>query len=406
MLFWTIIKVGIKSLTANKMRSILAMLGIIIGVAAVIAMLALGSGAQKQVMDRFTAMGTNLLTISPGQRGSHGVVSGTQQNLTLEDALAMTREVKDVTMVAPSVQGGVQLKYLNKNTRTNVLGTSITYFVIRDVKIDRGRAFTEWEVDRTARVAVIGPTAAVNVFGQNDPLNEMVKINGINFKVIGITKAKGEGWGSPDDRVTIPYTTAMQQIFGVDYLRGIDLQAGTEAELDQVQKDVTALLRKRHRLQADVADDFEIHNMAEIRDSANQLGGIAAISLLVGGIGIMNIMLVTVTERTREIGIRKAIGATEGNILTQFLAESVIISGLGGLIGLGLGGGAGQGGAAVHPHAHPGGLVERHPGHHRGGRHRHLLRLLPGLARGEARPDRGIAVRIGYNRANERTPTR
>jgi ABC-type antimicrobial peptide transport system permease subunit len=345
MLFWTIVKVGIKSLTANKMRSILAMLGIIIGVAAVIAMLALGSGAQKQVMDRFTAMGTNLLSISPGQRGSHGVVSGTQQNLTLDDALALAREVKDVTMVAPSVQGGVQLKYLNKNTRTNVLGTSITYFIIRDVKIDRGRAFTEGEVDRTARVAVIGPTAAVNVFGENDPVNEIVKINGINFKVIGITKAKGEGWGSPDDRITIPYSTAMQQIFGIDYLRGIDLQAGTEAELDQVQKDVTALLRKRHRLQPDADDDFEIHNMAEIRDSANQvtstfkylLGGIAAISLLVGGIGIMNIMLVTVTERTREIGIRKAIGATEGNILTQFLAESVIISGLGGVIGLGLG---------------------------------------------------------------------
>ncbi|MDP2267926.1 MAG: ABC transporter permease [Deltaproteobacteria bacterium] len=345
MLFWIILKVGVKSLLANKLRSILAMLGIIIGVAAVIAMLAMGSGAQKQVMDRFTAMGTNLLTISPGQRGSHGVVSGTQQNLTLEDAQAIIKEVKDVTMVAPGVQGGVQLKYLNKNTRTNLYGTAITYFTIRNMQIDRGRAFSEGEVDRTARVAVIGPTAAKNVFGENDPLNETVKVNGINFKIVGITKAKGDGWGSPDDRIIIPYTTAMQQIFGIKYLRGIDIQAADGAVLDKVQADVTALLRKQHRLQPNVEADFEIRNMAEIRDSANQvtstfkylLGGIAAISLLVGGIGIMNIMLVTVTERTREIGVRKAIGATEGNILAQFLAESVIISGLGGLIGLGLG---------------------------------------------------------------------
>lgn len=345
MLFWNTLKVGIKSLLANKLRSILAMLGIIIGVAAVIAMLAMGSGAQKQIMDRFTAMGTNLLTIRPGQRGSHGVVSGTQQNLTLEDALSIANEVKDITMVAPGIQGSVQLKYLNKNTRTNAYGTSSTYFAIRNMEIERGRAFSEGDADRAARVAVIGPTAAENVFGENDPLNEVVKVNGINFKIIGITKAKGDGWGSPDDRIIIPYTTAMQQIFGTDYLRGIDVQANTEATLDKVQADVTALLRKLHRLQPDVADDFEIRNMAEIRDSANQvtstfkylLGGIAAISLLVGGIGIMNIMLVTVTERTREIGIRKAIGATEENILAQFLAESVIISGLGGVIGLGLG---------------------------------------------------------------------
>lgn len=345
MLFWNTLKVGIKSLLANKLRSILAMLGIIIGVAAVIAMLAMGSGAQKQIMDRFAAMGTNLLTIRPGQRGSHGVVSGTQQNLTLEDALSIANEVKDITMVAPGIQGSVQLKYLNKNTRTNAYGTSSTYFAIRNMEIERGRAFSEGDADRAARVVVIGPTAAENVFGENDPLNEVVKVNGINFKIIGITKAKGDGWGSPDDRIIIPYTTAMQQIFGTDYLRGIDVQANTEATLDKVQADVTALLRKLHRLQPDVADDFEIRNMAEIRDSANQvtstfkylLGGIAAISLLVGGIGIMNIMLVTVTERTREIGIRKAIGATEENILAQFLAESVIISGLGGVIGLGLG---------------------------------------------------------------------
>jgi putative ABC transport system permease protein len=345
MLFWTIVKVGIKSLLANKLRSILAMLGIIIGVAAVIAMLAMGSGAQKQVMDRFASMGSNLLTVSPGQRGSRGVVTGTQQNLTLDDAEAIAREVKGVAMVAPSVQGNGQLKYLNKNTRTGILGTSTTYFVIRDIRIERGRLFTEGEIDSTARVAVIGPTAATNVFGQNDPLGEMAKINGLNFKIVGITKAKGDGFGSPDDRITIPYTTAMQQLFGTTYLRGIDVQAESEADLNAVQAGVTELLRKRHKLLTEAENDFEIRNMVEIRDSVNEvtstfkylLGGIAAISLLVGGIGIMNIMLVTVTERTREIGIRKAIGATEGNILSQFLAESVIISGLGGVIGLSLG---------------------------------------------------------------------
>jgi putative ABC transport system permease protein len=345
MLFWVILKVGIKSLTANKLRTVLAMLGIIIGVGAVIAMLALGSGAQKSVMARFTSMGTNLLSITPGQRGSHGVTTGTQQNLTLEDAQAIAREVEGVTLVAPSVQGSAQLKYLNRNTRTSVFGSAVSYFDIRTVEIDRGRVFTEGEVDRMARVAVIGPTAAKNVFGENDPVNETVKVNGINFRVIGLSKAKGEGWMSPDDRIIVPYTTAMQQLFGVDYLRGIDVQTADETGLDKVEEKVTALLRTRHRLTGDAEDDFEIHNMEEIRKSATEvtntfkylLGGIAAISLLVGGIGIMNIMLVTVTERTREIGIRKAIGATEGNILTQFLAESVIISGLGGVIGLGVG---------------------------------------------------------------------
>ena len=317
-------------------------------------------------------------------------------------AQAIANEVPDVTMVAPVVQGGVQVKYLNKNTRTTVYGTAITYFAIRNMEIERGRAFTEGEVDRTARVAVIGPTAAKNLFGENDPLDEIVKVNGINFKVIGVTKAKGDGWLNPDDQIIMPYTTAMKQIFGMDYLREIDVQADAEAALDKVQADVTALLRKRHRLQPDADDDFEIRNMAEIRDSANQvtstftylLGGIAAISLLVGGIGIMNIMLVTVTERTREIGIRKAIGATEGNILAQFLIESVIISGLGGLIGLGLGVGISKMIPKFAPDGHPGRLVERHPGDCRGGGHRHLLRLLSGLAGGAARSHRGPAPRM------------
>ena len=345
MLFWTIFKVGLKSLQANKLRSILAMLGIIIGVGAVIAMLAIGSGAQKQILDRFSAMGTNLLVVMPGQRGLHGVVTGTQQNLTLEDAQAIAREVPGVVLVAPAVQGSAQVKYANKNTRTSVFGTSITYFAIRDVQIDRGRLFTEAEIDRMARVGVIGPTTARETFGDSDPVGAVIKVKGINFTVLGVSKAKGEGWMSPDDRVIVPYTTAMKILFGLDYLREIDVQTADEASLAEVQARVAALLRARHRLRPDADDDFRIMNMDEIRQNASEvtntfkwlLGGIAAISLLVGGIGIMNIMLVTVTERTREIGIRKAIGARERHILVQFLIESVLISGVGGLLGLGIG---------------------------------------------------------------------
>jgi putative ABC transport system permease protein len=343
-----VVAVGVRSLLAAKLRSVLAMLGIIIGVGAVIAMLAIGSGAQKQVMDRFDAMGTNLLIVQPGQRGSHGVVTGLQQNLTLEDAEAIVREVPGIAMIAPVVQGNAQIKYANRNARTTVVGTAPTYTRIRGVELERGRTFTESEVDRMARVGVIGPTAATNIFGANDPLGETVKVNGINFQVIGLSKPKGEGWMSPDDRLTVPYTTAMQLLFGVTNLRQIEVQAADGADLAQVEEAVTRLLRREHRIAEGAQDDFQVTNMADIRESASEvtrtfkylLGGIAAISLLVGGIGIMNIMLVTVTERTREIGIRKAIGARDAHILLQFLVESLIMSGLGGLLGLGLGSGA------------------------------------------------------------------
>jgi putative ABC transport system permease protein len=348
MLFWTVFKVGIKSLLASKLRSILAMLGIIIGVGAVIAMLAIGSGAQKQVMDRFNAMGTNLLIVQPGQRGTGGVASGLQQNLTLEEAQAIAREVPGIALIAPVVQGSAQIKYANRNARTTVIGTATTYQRLRDIQLDRGRPFTEGEVDRMSRVAIIGPVAAKNIFGASDALGETIKVNGINFQVIGVTKPKGEGWMSPDDRITVPYTVAMQLLFGVTRLRQVEIQAADGAELAAVQEGVTRLLRREHRIAEGADNDFQVTNMADIRESANEvtgifkylLGGIAAISLLVGGIGIMNIMLVTVTERTREIGIRKAIGARDAHILLQFLVESVIMSGLGGVIGLGVGSGA------------------------------------------------------------------
>ncbi len=342
MLFWVIVKVGIRSLLANKLRSLLAMLGIIIGVGAVISMLAIGAGAKQSVLARISAMGTNLLIIRPGQSGSHGVASGTQQNLTLADAEAVLAEAKGIRRLAPVVNGSAQVKYLNRNTRSNVTGTSITWLGIRDFSIDKGRSFTEQEVENGSRVAIIGPVTAENLLGFNDPVGEVVKVKGMSFTVVGVLTAKGDqGWFNPDDQVIVPYTVAMKQLFGLDYLREIDIQAQDGFDLTALQDDVTSVLRKRHRIPENSDLDFEIRNQADMIRATTDitktftylLGGIASISLLVGGIGIMNIMLVTVTERTREIGVRMAIGAKRSNIRTQFLIESMILSGLGGLLG-------------------------------------------------------------------------
>ncbi len=353
MMLWMILKVAVKSLAANKLRSVLAMLGIIIGVGAVISMLALGAGAARSVKERFSAMGTNLLIVRPAQRGSMGVMSGTQQNLTVEDAQALVG-VAGVRRIAPVVSGNVQAKYLNKNSRVSVLGTTNTYFPLRDFKVERGEGFTDADTDRMSRVAVIGPVTATNLFGTLDPLDKNIKLNGMNFRVVGVMKAKGDqGWFNPDDQVVMPFTTAMKQVLGQEYLREIDIQAEDGADLDKLQADVFALMRTRHRVQAGAANDIDIRNQADMLEAANSvsqtftmlLGGIAGISLLVGGIGIMNIMLVTVTERTREIGVRKAIGAKNKDILRQFLLEALLMSGLGGVLGVGLG----YGGAKVLP---------------------------------------------------------
>jgi ABC-type antimicrobial peptide transport system permease subunit len=345
MLWWITVKTALRALSANKLRSILAMLGIIIGVASVVSMLALGAGAQRQVLDRISAMGTNLLIVRPGQRGTGGVMSGTQQNLTLEDAQALTR-IDGVQVVSPVVDGSAQIKHMNRNTRVRVMGCAITYLPMRGFEIEQGRNFSEAEVDGQFRVAVIGPTTAANLFDTADPVGRVIKINSINFRVVGVLKAKGDqGWFNPDDQVIIPFTVAMKSVFGLAYLREIDVKGEANAHLATVQEAVTAVLRQRHRIQADQGDDFSVHNMADIQETFSSmartftvlLGCIAGISLLVGGIGIMNIMLVTVTERTREIGVRKAIGARNRDILGQFLVESVLVSVLGGVIGVGLG---------------------------------------------------------------------
>lgn len=351
MLFWTILKVALKSLFANKLRSFLAMLGIIIGVGSVISMLALGAGAQAQVMQRISSMGTDLLVLRPGQRGFRGVMTGSQQTLTLLDAQAILEQIPEVKQVSPLVRGSVQVKYLNKNSRSSVMGVSITYFPLRNFEIDKGRSFTEAEVERRARVAVLGSETVKNLFGDRNPLGRSVKLNRLNFEVIGVLKSKGDrGWFNPDDQVLIPYTTAMKQVLGLLYLHEIDIQAWEKADLTEVQKKITDLMKRRHRIQEGAPEDFNIRNQAEFIEMASSftrtftilLGGIASISLLVGGIGIMNIMLVTVTERTREIGVRKAIGAKERHILQQFLFEAMLMSFLGGMIGVGAGIGVAQ----------------------------------------------------------------
>ncbi|HOZ47544.1 MAG TPA: ABC transporter permease [Candidatus Hydrogenedentes bacterium] len=346
MLFWTIVKVALKSLSANKLRSFLSMLGIIIGVAAVVSMLALGTGAQKKILDQVTAMGANLLIVRAGQPPRQGVRGGQSETLVVEDVEALLNEIPEIESATPVVQSNAQFKYYNENKQAPILGAAPTYFAIRNYEVERGRAFTDGECDRMAAVAVLGPTTAKDLFGDSDPLKEIVKIDGRNFTVIGVLKPKGDqGFFNPDEQAVIPYTTAMKQLMGVDYLREVDLQIARDADQEAVQTATEGIIRRRHRILDSANDDFHVRNMAEMVETATEvtetftmlLAAVAAISLVVGGIGIMNIMFVTVTERTREIGIRKAIGAKDRDILIQFLLEAIIMSGLGGLIGVVLG---------------------------------------------------------------------
>lgn len=344
MMFWTIVTVALKSLAANKLRSILAMLGIIIGVWSVISALALAAGAQKKVVDQMSSLGTNVVMVTPGQRGSGGVISGSQQNLKVDDATALLK-IPEVARVAPVVRGNVQAKHGNRNTRPSLLGTAPTYFAIRDFKVETGRALTDADCDAAARVAVLGPTTARNLFGDASAscVGDTIEIKGVHYRVVGILTAKGDqGWFNPDDQILIPFTTAMRQVLGVDYLNEVDLSAHDESKLSVIQAKSTLVLRKRHRLADDADNDFNVRNQADVLSATSTintvlsllLGGIAGISLLVGGIGVMNVMLVTVAERTREIGIRKAIGARRRDVLRQFLIESVVMSATGGLLGV------------------------------------------------------------------------
>ena len=350
MLFWTTVKVGLRSLLVSKMRSFLTMLGVIIGVGAVIAMLAMGAGARQQVMAQYTSMGTNLVFISSAQLISQGVRMPGRKNLKLSDGQTLLKEVAGIRRISPFASGQAQVKHYNKNTLTSVNGVSSGFLALRNCPIQKGRSFSEPEVDEAAKVCVIGSQTAEDLFGTDEPLDQVVKIKSINFRIVGVLKTKGDlGWGNPDTFVYVPFTVAMQELYGLDYVQEYYIELYDGVSQAKVQADITAVLRRLHRLQSDQENDFRVRTQTEWQQAADEatqtftilLGGIASISLLVGGIGIMNIMLVTVTERTKEIGIRKAIGAKQRSILLQFLLEALIISGLGGLIGVA----AGVGGA-------------------------------------------------------------
>lgn len=346
MLIWTIIKIAYKSIAANKLRSFLTMLGIIIGVAAVIAMLALGAGTKEKVTESVRSMGSNLLTISPEWRRGGGVVgTGQTRDLTLEDAEAILDELPEVVMASPEISTRLQVKYLSNNTNTSIIGAPPTFFEVRNFEIERGRPFTEMEVEQRAKVAVLGPQVVADLFGHPEAhaIGEQIKIEGSNYLVIGVTKVKGDqGWFNPDNQIVVPLNTAMSSLTGQERLNNIHLTIRDGVEMEDAIAKVSTVLRRQHRLQANQPDDFRVRNLQEVADSLNEvsrlftllLSGVASISLLVGGIGIMNIMLVTVTERTREIGIRKALGARNRDLLTQFLLEAVVVSLTGGVLGI------------------------------------------------------------------------
>lgn len=334
------------SLLTNKLRSFLSILGVVIGVGAVIAMLAIGFGAQKQVERSLAALGTNLLSVRTAPR-QQGIALGADSvtRFTLEDLTAL-KTLEGAKAVVPYVQGRGQVVYLNRNWNTQVYGTSPDFQLVRDSYPTSGRFFTETEDHMRAKVAVIGVEVAKQLFPDENPLGKWIKINRVSFQVIGVLPEKGaRGFQNMDDQIVMPLSTAMHRLLGRDYINNFDIQAQSAEDLSLIQEEVSPLLVKLHRLPPSQADIFDVRNMADIQKAASEtvntfsflLGAIAAVSLLVGGIGIMNIMLVMVMERTHEIGLRKALGAENGDILTQFLVEAVLVCVLGGVIGIGVG---------------------------------------------------------------------
>jgi len=355
------IRVSLRALRANKLRSSLTMLGIIIGVAAVIAMVGIGNGATASITSQIQGMGSNLLTISPGQSNSGGVNGGTgsSASITMDDAAKIQTLGSAIKAVAPIANSNAQVVLGSGNTSTSINGTTEGYETIKNVTMARGRFLTKADVVSSARVAVLGPTVVENLMGNANAaiVGKTIKINNVPFQVIGVTTATGStGFQSSDEMITAPISTVQARLIGKKTVRSILVSASSEAQMQTAQDEITAALRKTHKILAGKDNNFRVQNQADMlatMTSVTQtltmlLGGIAGISLLVGGIGIMNIMLVSVTERTREIGIRKAIGAKGKDILLQFLIEAVVLSALGGGIGIALGyGGSSLAGKAL-----------------------------------------------------------
>ncbi|MBM3775079.1 MAG: FtsX-like permease family protein [Acidobacteria bacterium] len=344
-----ILRVSLKALVRNKMRTFLTMLGIIIGVATVITMLAIGTGARASVEANIASLGTNVLFVSAGSSKSGGVRGGgaSNSNFTVDDVMAIEKECPAVRAVAPMTRDGVQAVYGDQNWQTSVVGTGPGYPMVRNWKVVVGRFFGDDDVRAASKVCVLGQDVVKELFGGDDPIGQTIRIKHIPFRVIGILDEKGESsyGGSQDDVIVVPYTTVLKRITRNDNIRWSMISARSAEETDEAKDQITALLRQRHRLTPDDDDDFTIRSQAEFAKAADEsgkifqllLGGIASVSLLVGGIGIMNIMLVSVTERIREIGIRMALGARGRDILMQFLVEAVMLSLVGGLIGIMLG---------------------------------------------------------------------
>ena len=344
MIIGEIIKVAFQSIRANKLRAILTMLGVIIGVGAVIAVVALGTGAQRAVEAQIQAMGAQLLTVSPGQSFWGGRASDVRVSLTIDDADALREQARGLSAVVPEMERSLQIKYGNQNFNMRVLGTTEDYVSARNFELVSGRNFTRGDDGGRQRYAIVG--AAVPRMLNVNPialLNQTILIRGQPFEVIGVLGEKGsQGWQNPDEQILVPLNTARYRLMGTDRLRNVAVQVAEGVPLERGMVEVERILRSQHKIRPGAANDFSIQNPQEILATRQQttqtfsvlLASIAAVSLIVGGIGIMNIMLVSVTERTREIGVRKALGATRTNILLQFLTEAVVLCMVGGILGI------------------------------------------------------------------------
>ena len=346
------LRIALRALMVNKMRSALTMLGIIIGVSAVIAMIAVGSGAKQRIAEQIASMGSNLLIVLSGSSTSGGLRfgSGTVPTLNVDDAKAILTEIPSVKYVAPTLGGVAQVVFGNQNWSTVINGTTPEALEIRDWPLSSGRPFIQQDIDGATKVCLLGKTVADNLFGGIDPVGQVIRIKNVPFTVIGVLAPKGQSTQGQDqdDTIIVPLTTAQKKLFGMQFpgmVRVMLVQARGPEVMKEAEEQIIDLLRQRHHIQPKQDNDFSVRNLTEIMSTAEQsasvmsllLGAIASISLIVGGIGIMNIMLVSVTERTREIGIRIAVGAKGRDILLQFLIESLVLSLIGGIMGIGIG---------------------------------------------------------------------